>query len=1059
MYEKNADIMDSLRNAKNSVADGAMSLLQKIRGSSANDGVSALPPEAQQAIGEGVASLPESARKTVDSLRGQPMENLAEKATKLLGEGGRKLKDSAASGLAYVPGVGGSLDGFFNPIPGRGRLVSAMGEGQMASRFGASSGLLGGVGGATVGTAGALLALLLSKGKLNPRASLALGLGGPLGGAAAGGLVGNSIGTHAGANLFREMAAKEGSWADAPSFSANMPMPLHKKEPSKYLTGKPPSAKADTAGATDALRKLGSQDNCSPSRSAAGDSKGVKYKLQNEDHATGTAAFDSLDKYLRMAKKAALESSDKKKKKIKWYGITLPEDQKRIAEEKYYEMNSQDDNKNKAMAMAMDKYKEMSKKAGLNDFQTNFFGRLIQEGINEHEMYEAIKQAGDQFGYKVGKELNRGLEKLSNWGALGKGLMTGAKYLGAGALGAGAGVAASGAVQQGVKDGVQQGVKDGVQQGVQNVGNNAINSAGNFMNNAANSAGNFMNNAMGNPSQNGENMHRVRSNIPEPTGNQYQAVRSNIPETGGNPFQNMADIGMSHFKNMANGAMGMLGTGMRGGAAANGTGQQNSGFNPLQYMPGAGGAFGGANKVPGLGGGFTGNGMGKQSREKKAVNWVGAARAAANYLGTNLARPGAAVKSVYDAARGAKGTIGKGIQGVLADKTLRGQALTGAGTGAFNPFTGAFTPSDDPNAGWGDYAARVGGSALAGAGAGLLGGAGTQSLMQRMNSGMGAGLIGDMGAGAFGYDTGGMGAKGGFLGAGLLPSQASRLFGDKAVRAMGFSPGIPGMTGPMQGATTTDVITKYNPMNMLGRAIGKGYTKNVAPLVRPTFDKAMAGMKANKPLTAGVGLGVAGIGTGAYIGNKAVNGINDASERMNAQMNMLRNETHNNLSGIRQDLGGGMGGIGQFFEENKHWLMPALLAGGGALAGGALGGQSGAAMGGLSLPALYMMHQNGMFGGGGGAANPLHAPPAKADYAQRKQQHEQELVDDYIARRNQDPRLASPTAPPSKPYAGTGVMPNMPPKPNSSVGGGGLINPNKMAGDRAVRLMRHFAKN
>lgn len=962
MYEKNADIMDSLRNAKNSVADGAMSLLQKIRGSSANDGVSALPPEAQQVIGDGVAALPESARKTVESLRGQPMENLAEKATKALGEGGRKLKDSAASGLAYVPGVGGSLDGFFNPIPGRGRLVSAMGEGQMASRFGASSGLLGGIGGATVGTGGALLALLLSKGKLNPRASLALGLGGPLGGAAAGGLVGNSIGTHAGANLFREMAAKEGAftppltgnqeeidvndngkieaadlaalrkgkklskdktkfaeWPTQPVFTAGMPLP--EKKPNVYA-GKPPAKKADTAGIQQAAQdKLASQDNCSPSRSAAGDSKGVKYKQQNEDHATGTAAFDSLDKYLRMAKKA-----------------------------------------------------------GLNDFQSNFFGRLIQEGRNEHEMYAAIKQAGDQFGYKVGKELNRGLEKLSNWG---KGLM-----MGAGALGLGGALGGAGYAAAKMPRAVQAGAKQGMQQGVENVGNNAINSAGNFMNNAI--------------------------------GNPMQAVMSRAPATGGNPFQNVLNAGMQHFGNMMTGA----GAGVGG---ASGVGMQH-----LRNM-----ANGAQNMVRanGLGGGFTGNGMGKQSSEKQAVNWAGMARAAANYLGTGLARPGAAVKSVYDAAKNSAGAAGpsmpsisKGIKGVLNDKTMRSQMYTGAGTGATNPFTGMFTPSDDPNAGWGDYAARVGGSALAGAGAGLLGGKGVQDVMKRMYAGSLAGSTADLGAGAFGIDTGGLGGKAGFLGAGISPAKMPKFLGQAANRFAGGTDDIirTGRTGnvftvPGRQGDTVTALNKLDPFSL----IGNGYTKFVKPNVRPALDA----MKNNRGLTAGIGLGTAGIGTGAYIGNKAVNGINDASERMNAQMNMLRNETHNNLSGIRQDLGGGMGGIGQFFEENKHWLMPALLAGGGALAGGAIGGGQGAALGGLSLPALYMMHQNGMFGGG--KANPLHAPEAtthRPDYAQQNQQYEREQADKQIAARTRDPRLASPTAP-------------------------------KTAGDRAVRLMRHFAKN
>jgi len=75
------------------------------------------------------------------------------------------------------------------------------------------------------------------------------------------------------------------------------------------------------------------------------------------------------------------------------------------------------------------------------------------------------------------------------------------------------------------------------------------------------------------------------------------------------------------------------------------------------------------------------------------------------------------------------------------------------------------------------------------------------------------------------------------------------------------------------------------------------------------------------------------------------------------------------------------------------------------------------------------MHQNGMFGGGGGTANPLQASAKpRGDYAQQNQQYERENIDKQVAARTQDPRLASPIKP-------------------------------KTAGDRAVRLMRHFAKN
>ena len=212
MYEKNADIMSSLAGAKDSVSKGALSLLAKLKGSSANDGVAALPPEAQQAVSEGVAALPNSARQTVDSLRDKPMGGLADKATKALSDMGGKVGDkaekaladvNAPSGLSYIPGIGGYLSGLLRPAPGRGRFVSSVGEGVSGNLGGVAGGAAGVVGGATLGGVGALLAALLSKGKLN------LGEAGILGGGLAGGITGNSLGTHAGAGLFHDLATKQ----------------------------------------------------------------------------------------------------------------------------------------------------------------------------------------------------------------------------------------------------------------------------------------------------------------------------------------------------------------------------------------------------------------------------------------------------------------------------------------------------------------------------------------------------------------------------------------------------------------------------------------------------------------------------------------------------------------------------------------------------------------------------------------------------------------------------------------------------------------------------------
>ncbi len=53
------------------------------------------------------------------------------------------------------------------------------------------------------------------------------------------------------------------------------------------------------------------------------------------------------------------------------------------------------------------------KKAGLNSFQTNFFGRLIQQGYGASQIKTAVDLAIAKFGEKVASDLSSGLEKLS----------------------------------------------------------------------------------------------------------------------------------------------------------------------------------------------------------------------------------------------------------------------------------------------------------------------------------------------------------------------------------------------------------------------------------------------------------------------------------------------------------------------------------------------------------------------------------------------------------------------------------------------------------------------
>lgn len=1233
MYEKNADIMSSLAGAKDTVSKGALSLLAKLKGTSQNDIDNSVRSQLPPDIASGIDSvrntvqsqLPSDVSKIVDDLRNQTGGQLADKATKALSD----LRTPSA--LSYIPGIGGALSGLAKDYPGRegigSRLINTIPEGA-AGLAGGAAGVAGGaMGGAVAGPMLApLIGRLLTRGRVKmegsviPNAIKAFrkvkdtinppsfgdrvvranndmlntvntffknvdrppiganwnkgGPGIPMpsegAGALTGAITGGAAGTNIGSRLWRSLAGdttnseKSGEWTPAPSFSANMPLP--EKQPNPFVQGKKPSAKADASGAEAALAKLGSQDNCSPSRSAAGDSKGVKYKQQNEDHATGTAAFDSLDKYLRM-----------------------------------------------------------SKKAGLNDFQTNFFGRLIQEGRNEQELYVAVKHAGDQFGYEVGKELKKGLEKLAIMGVLsglGRAAMAGGRAIGGGVSGAysgaKAGIAASGAGKamgqagtalgeagqaarlagneartalgqsyQATKGAIGTGLSDAggaISRGYQSakgaIGtglNNAGTSIGqNFqaakgaigealpgmqqsLGNAATTAGNFLGNnaktigAIGAgggiaygaaqvpgavergvntavnqgidrgmdrfsshmqqmPGQIGGMANQAMQNLPgQLSGMANQAMQKMPFQMGGQttggfagPYKQSSEkwaarnsiftdsgrfagfgsatedrlnragaygrdleavvsklkskdfkglLGKEVFKDIPYNMMQSRNPiGLEAMTTAQNmvdhkvlerakgmTSLPKQVFNTMRDSPvtkrilatvsgllkkhplgaalGAGAAGGMAS-----GAGVAGlMGLGKESSEKRAwAALVSGAKAAlpavGRYMGIGGGMPGAIAKSTYNTAKGISGaTTGDAIKAVLKNPQLQGQAITGASTGVMNPFTGLLATGDE-NEGWGHYLGRSALSGLAGAGAGFAGGRGTQDLMRRMGAGSQIGATGDLVGTIAGYDTGGMGAKGGFIGGGLMPAKVPLWMGDKAKALGGGIPGLPGRMGPTgqigTAGRTSELLEKLDPLSYLGSAagslIGKGYSavKGNAP---GALNAAKGWAKTNPTAASIAGVGGAGLLGGAYLGNRAVNAMEGARGDVNQQMNMFRAQTNNQMNGLREQIGGGLGGVGQFFNENKHWLMPALLAGGGALAGNAVGGGAGAALGGLSLPALYMMSQNGMFGGGG-AANPLLASAKpRADYAQQNQQYERENIDKQVADRNRDPRLASPT--------------------------------------------------
>lgn len=78
--------------------------------------------------------------------------------------------------------------------------------------------------------------------------------------------------------------------------------------------------------------------------------------------------------------------------------------------DKKYKIDPAADAKGEDAFKSLDEY---MKKAGLNSFQANFFGRLIQAGLDETQIRQATKIAGDRFGEKVAAELNSGIEKIA----------------------------------------------------------------------------------------------------------------------------------------------------------------------------------------------------------------------------------------------------------------------------------------------------------------------------------------------------------------------------------------------------------------------------------------------------------------------------------------------------------------------------------------------------------------------------------------------------------------------------------------------------------------------
>lgn len=156
------------------------------------------------------------------------------------------------------------------------------------------------------------------------------------------------------------------------------------------------------------LTKLSSQNSNKQRTSSAGESSGVSYKMDTDGHATGSSAFSTLDSYM--------------------------------------------------------------KKAGLNSFQANFFGRLIEAGLDEQQIKQAVDVAEEKFGADVGSELREALEKKAWLGAV----AAGARALLPTLFRQGAKQVATQGAKQLATQGAKQVATQGAKQVAKNVGTQAV---------------------------------------------------------------------------------------------------------------------------------------------------------------------------------------------------------------------------------------------------------------------------------------------------------------------------------------------------------------------------------------------------------------------------------------------------------------------------------------------------------------------------------------------------------------------------------------------------------
>jgi len=302
-----------------------------------------------------------------------------------------------------------------------------------------------------------------------------------------------------------------------------------------------------------------------------------------------------------------------------------------------------------------------------------------------------------------------------------------------------------------------------------------------------------------------------------------------------------------------------------------------------------------------------------------------------------------------------KDTVTQPFAGGTAGQLARGQAAQGAMTGALNPYTGIFSEGaydDQGNLNWGRLAASTLGGAFAGRAAGQAGFGHMANNMQRQA--IAGESIGGLGAAA----------SNAILGTDFDPAAAARLgFGAGAIAPQRMK-GI-GVPNTARGLEAIDPTRQF-------------LTRVAVPAAKAVPGAAQAAgnwVKNNSP--------GAMMGAGALMGGYGLARLpGQVTQTLDDHANGLRDEMHGyaqnltnqveqhmkpvsqaaqNANGFMGAIQNGMQGLGQYAQENQHWLAPAALGLAGAGGGYMLGGREGALLGGLSLPLLHMLAQQGAF--------------------------------------------------------------------------------------------------